>query len=252
MRSATDLIRNIVKKEPAIKGPLRPINAIQEFFSMKPISQEEKKGFFEQLIPLLDDDVEEIDHLKRDVDQLITLSYECSSVQKQGVLLIGEKINEAKKIFASYKMAKPLFTSWIKKTFSSEKTAYNALAFYEFYIAIQEEDLREKLKKMPLKASYILASRKGDIEQKKEIILSSYMEKSDEILLEIQTKIPLHKEDLRRTKSPMFSAFKKIDKILNHLEFHHKNLDSQDKKILLNIQSKIKNLLREDRYDKAL
>jgi hypothetical protein len=152
-------------------------------------------------------------------------------------MLLGEKIAEAKKIFSSYKKAKPLFSFWIKETFSSEKTAYNALAFYEFYQEIHEESLREKLQKMPLKAGYILASRKAAISDKIAIIENSYENKSDDILLEIQEKIPLEKKDARKSKITPQKCFKEIIFLLKKIQGVGMQLTVEEKNLIQQIKT---------------
>lgn len=238
MKNSSELILGLIKKDVEKKNSFRPINTMQEIFSIKPASNFLKEEFFSKLEGYLEGD-EERNFLRNDLEQIVNLSNECCSIQKQGVILLGEKIAVAKKIFSSYQKCKPLFSFWIKQTFSSEKTAYNALSFYEFYQDIQEESIREKLKKMPLKASYALASRKGAIEDKIAIINSNYHSKSEAILLEIQEKIPLEKEDARKIKVVSLDYLKKIIFILKKIEIADFQLNLEEKKLIHQIKCQL-------------
>lgn len=245
MKTAGDLIQNIIQKKSSPTPALRPINPIQEIFSLRAPSEEEKQKLFLVLSPhLKEEDFSE--KLKEDIEKIAKLSLECSSIQKQGVLLLGEKITQAKETFHQYSGFKALFSTWIKNTFSSEKTAYNALAFYELYLELKEEELKEKLKKMPLKASYILASKKGDIEEKKAIIQANYLEKSEEILSEISKKFPLAEDDKRQKKASVSSLLKKMSLLLEAITLQTKDIKADDLAILMKMSLKIQKLINKD------
>lgn len=245
MKTAGDLIQNIVQKKSAALPSLRPINPIQEIFSLRAPTHEEKQKLYSLLAPHLKEE-ESIEKLQLDIDKIAKLSLECTSIQKQGVLLLGEKIAQAKEAFLHYVGFKALFSTWIKNTFSSEKTAYNALAFYELYLEIKEEELKEKLKKMPLKASYILASKKGDIEEKKEIIQHNYLEKSEEILREIAKKFPMDHEDKRQKKASISSLLKKMSLLLDLIELQTNQIQAGDFALLMKLSLKINKLINKD------
>jgi hypothetical protein len=248
MKNQQDLIFNIIKKDSKAQPPLKPINTLQEIFSVKPVAEEEKQIFLQGCTELLKEHTSDQSFLKRDLDRLVMLSKECMSIQKQGVILLGEKISQAKEIFSSYSLNKPLFSYWIKKTFSSEKTAYNALALFEFYSSIQEESIKEKLKKMPLKASYVLASRKGNIQDKVEIIESKFELNSEEILLAIQSKFPLEKTDHRKGDQSISFILNKMDVLLLKMEMKDQSFSKQDRQKIAQIAKRLNSLVQEESY----
>ena len=171
-------------------------NSFQQLFSVKAPTKEE----INTLTKLLKSDVErsERKQFSEDIDKLVAVSSEVKAIQKQGVLLIGERISKARKILANYNQGKRLLTKWMQYSFSSMKTAYNALAYYELYQELPTEELKEKYKTMPAKAGYILASRNGDLQEKCEIIRRHTKKFASELIEEIQNIFPLQKQDKRQ------------------------------------------------------
>ena len=244
MKNSQDLILNIVKKPASTPQLLKPINTLQEIFSFQPATADEKEQFFIELNEIIEKNIEDQEKLKKDLHELVHLSKECNSIQKQGIVLLGEKIHRTKEIFSAYKEFKSLFTHWIKKTFSSEKTAYNALSFFELHQEFSNED-REKLKKMPLKASYALASRKGDIEKKRQIVQEKYELASDEILDTIRNVFPLAENDLRKNKSSINQILQKMEGLLLKLQNHPEKINNDKKNKIKHIRRQIADLIEE-------
>lgn len=246
MKTSQELIFNIVKNENKTNKPLKPINALQEVFSSQPVTQLEKEEFYSEFSKLVKEEKQELGWLERDLEKIIKLSKECHSVQKQGVILLGEKISQAKSIFSIYSSSKPLFSFWVRKTFSSEKTAYNALAYFEFYTEISNEETKEKLKKMPLKAGYALASRKGSLDDKLKIVDLMYHENSEEILLEIQQRIPMPLKDGRKKTSFKLGVLKRIEQLIDRISLDAGSLDSAERKKIQEIKFRLTNLCKEE------
>ena len=57
-------------------------------------------------------------------------------------------------------------STWLNITFKHRSTAYNVLAYYELYKTLPNTELQKKLKEMPHKAAYVLASERVKSEQK--------------------------------------------------------------------------------------
>ncbi|ANH79176.1 CT583 family protein [Candidatus Chlamydia sanziniae] len=99
-----------------------------------------------------------------------TLTCQIKSIQKQHVLLIGEKIYKARKLFQILGSSEGTFSSWIDLVFHTKSSAYNALAYYELFINLPNKESQCLLQSIPYKAAYLLASRKGPIGDKITVI----------------------------------------------------------------------------------
>lgn len=148
--------------------------------------------------------------LSLDIQKLKNITAEVKSISKQGVILLGERISKARAILTKYGDGKNTFTAWLIKAFGSRRSAYNTLSYYELYTALPSEVLREKLKNLPLKAAYALASRQGEMEEKVQIISDYAGEKPRQVIEEIQKRLPLKKGDRRKTdEAACLKAFEK-------------------------------------------
>jgi len=170
----------------------------------------------EMASPELASDEEQI---RKDTVQIKTITSEVKAIEKQGILLIGERLYRAREILGKYgRKGNDGFSSWLKIAFKHFSSAYNAISYYELYKALPKSDLQSKLKEMPNKAAYVLASRKGDIEQKSEIIEKYADLRADEIITIIQDKFPtvLAKERAKSsTTSLVISVRLNLKKLLS-------------------------------------
>ena len=157
--------------------------------------------------------------VKDDYKAIVKLTTEIKTISKQGILLIGKRIYEARKILRSYGGEKGAFSNWLLNTFGNKRTAYNILSYYDFYNSLPKKSLKEKLKQMPVQAVYSLASRKGLPQVKHDIISNYNNEKQKEVLLQIQERLPLAKTDKRATKDNntlVLEQLKNSSRILKH------------------------------------
>ncbi|WP_213319173.1 CT583 family protein [Chlamydiifrater volucris] len=124
---------------------------------------------------ILDDfESEKISEIFSEVDECFSssvalikqLTGQIKGIQKQGVLLIGEKIFKVRDILRQIGCFDTSFTKWISLVFPTKSSAYNALAYYELYSSLPDHELRRKFQSIPYKTAYILASRKADIKRK--------------------------------------------------------------------------------------
>src|SRR5690606_32378903 len=88
------------------------------------------------------------------------------------------------------------FTSWLNRTYGNRQTPYNFLQYYDFYTSLNES-LREKMMDMQKQAIYTLASRRGDISQKREFVKEYKGETKRTLLAKIRETFPLPKGDRR-------------------------------------------------------
>ena len=101
-------------------------------------------------------------------EQLYQITEEIRAISRQGAVLLGERVFRVRELLKPYRDR--TFTKWLEATFSSRKTGYNFLAYYELYIHLPREELKEKFKKMPSRAAYILASKEGALQEKVSLI----------------------------------------------------------------------------------
>ena len=179
---------------------LEPPNAFRSVFSFQELDQIESQEL-QQLLETTAPQDEDPLSIQRDFDLLKNITAEIKSIQKQSVLLLGERIQRAREILKKYGDGSTTFTKWLDATFSSRRTAYNCLAYFEFHEALPTDHLRECLKLMSHKAVYMLASRQGSIDQKFKIVEDFYNLKQTEIIPIIQEHFPLVENEKKGTLS---------------------------------------------------
>ena len=156
---------------------------------------------------------EEVGH---DFRELKTLTEEIKTINKQQIVLVGARLSRAREIFKNYGDGINTFTKWLDKLFSSRRTAYNILNYYEFYSELPSVELKTELKKMPLKVAYCLSSRQAPLNQKVEIIRGYAEENPEDTLLLIKERFPVAQTDKRR-KDPNKLLLRKLSHILETL-----------------------------------
>ncbi|MBI5274141.1 MAG: CT583 family protein [Chlamydiales bacterium] len=234
MKSMNDIAKAFLKNTPKSStiAPLVPMNSFRSLFEIDALSVEDTLRL-KEMIPLI---------VEGDLKELSQLTSEVRSIQKQGIILVGERVQKVKMIFHKYPTREKLFTKWITFAFGSIKTAYNALAFYELYQELPDDQLKQKLKSMPAKTSYMLASRKGDVKDKISVIESYAGQTHDEIIETIQEKFPL-KEDDKRKSEQQERMIKKIATITNYLTRSGKKFNKAEQGIILHIIDQLTNLI---------
>lgn len=148
--------------------------------TIKQLSSNVKKIFSIDGIPLTDSEKNQIKYIiltatKQDVldekstvifEELKTITAQIKGIQKQGILLIGEKIFEARNLINQNTTLNTTFSDWISVAFKTKSSAYNALAYYEFYKNLPTNESRLVFQSIPYKAAYVLSSRRVCIEDK--------------------------------------------------------------------------------------
>lgn len=107
---------------------------------------------------------------ERDIEQLLDITCQIKAIQKQGIILLGEKIFKAREIINKNPLRKTSFSSWINISFKTKSSAYNALSYYELYSNLSNDELRNTFLNIPYKAAYRLSSKNICIEDKENII----------------------------------------------------------------------------------
>lgn len=190
------------KKKENIEPKSTPANALRSMFGMQTLDIQETSEIEEILLDNATAAETHPAQFRRDVEQLKTLTAEIRSIQKQSALLIGERVFTAREILKKYQNGATTFTQWLCSTFSSRRTAYNCLAYYELYCALPGEKLKNRLQAMSHKAVYILASRAGPWEKKIDIVERFAHLKQAEIIPIIHKAFPLEKGGKRAPARP--------------------------------------------------
>ncbi len=164
------------------------INAFNALFAVQELTDQEERSIEQILIAGTEEgDVSLGELVLVDAIEIKKLTKELKAIKRQELVLIGERIAQAREVFKKYK--KRSFRDWMDFTFGSFKTGYNYLAFYDLYTAFPDE-LRGVLKDMPAKAIYVLASRKVPIEMKVDIVRTSNAnEKASDLIARIQNSL---------------------------------------------------------------
>lgn len=124
------------------------------------------KGLFTDYKP---DDVAAGD-VGDDLHRILELSTMIKSITQHSVLLIGERIKKAQTLMANYRGG--MFNKWLFMVFGNKVTPYSFLNYHNLYHSIEDPETRNSLEEMPKKAAYKLASRKGELGAKIEILKS--------------------------------------------------------------------------------
>lgn len=164
-----------------------------------------------------------------DFEQLATITAEIKAINKQHILLIGERIAKVKEILKNYGDGQNTFTKWIEKVFGSKRTAYNILRYYEFFCELPSLELKQSLKKFPLKAAYCLANRQAPLEKKTSIIEEYVDQKTDDLILLIKEQLPIPEDDKRR-KSGNEATIEKLKTYFDLLKKRKSDLSEDDRK----------------------
>lgn len=223
-------------------------NIFNSIFTPKPLDHNEEnkiqKLLFDNFQTHESSEENSAERLKTDIDQIKAITAEIKAIQKQGIVLMGERIEKAKQILKSYKDG--TFTIWLKETFNSKQTGYNILAYYEFYKSLPTLELKETFKRMPQRAAYTLASRAGNLDLKLEILknsLSLESEAASDILTHIRDKLPLPQDDKRRSKGELALLVDSLHKATIALQKCEGPLSDECRKKLIEIRSVIDQFL---------
>ena len=191
------------------------VNSFNAIFDPKPLDALEETRIEKLLVENYQPGAIQDEQVKTDVLQLKRITAEIKSISKQGIVLMGERVHQAMGILKPYKDG--TFTKWLEATFGARRTGYNVLAYFELYKALPSDSLRERLKKIPLRAAYALASRVGDADVKEEIIREHHDLKHNELVTLIQEKLPVASTDRRSGKSSNDRLIAKAHNMLEKL-----------------------------------
>lgn len=130
-------------------------------------------------------------------ENLVDITTQIRAIERQNVLLHGERIRKAREILKPYKDG--TFTRWLILAYGNRQTPYRFLQYYEFFQTLAGE-LRPLIEAMPKKAAYALSSREGAHEKKVELIKEYHSSSANEIICLIDETFPIDQKDKRKQK----------------------------------------------------
>jgi hypothetical protein len=179
-----DLAAAFLQKAQAVRPSAPPvhglINAFNSLFSVQDLNELENREIERILFEGFEPGVPQED-IEKDTHEVKRLTKELRAIKRQELVLIGERIAAAREVFRKYKDRS--FREWMEFTFGSFKTGYNYLSFYDLYLLVPEE-IKNRLKEMPAKAVYILASNKAPVEKKIELV-KEHSQKTTQTLITV-------------------------------------------------------------------
>lgn len=179
----------------------------------------------------------------QDFAKLKAITNQIRSIHKQQVLLVGERIFRARDILKRYGDGTTTFTQWIDCVFSSRRTAYNILCYYEFYQELPSLSYQEGLQKMPLKVAYCLSSRQAPIERKLEIIDMYDGEPPEDTILLIKERLPTSEKDKRRRDSNKV-AIGRLRDVLSRLKMRKNHLTEDHMALLEELREEFSDIFK--------
>jgi hypothetical protein len=224
-----------------VESASRLRESFDSIFEVKPLDTEEAariEVFLYESCPFEQADPERI---ANDVVQLKSITAEIRAIGRQQVVLIGERIHKARELLKPYRDG--TFTQWLTTAFGSRKTAYNLLSYYECYQSLPSEDLREKFKKLPQKAAYVLASRSAPVEAKAEIVREHHNLDHKQLLGLIQERMPVESGDRRVAKTSNDRLVAELRDVVRRLCRRRGTLSEENQKTLATIRADIDDLL---------
>ncbi|NGX59125.1 MAG: hypothetical protein KR126chlam3_00270 [Chlamydiae bacterium] len=170
--------------------------AFRAEFISAPLSEEESS----QIHLLLETSSQEGQFSSEKVDEdhhvLTEITTQIRAIEKQSVLLHGERIFKAQNVLKKYHDG--TFSKWLNLAYGNRQTPYRMLQFYDLFSRL-EKDEKELMSSMPKRAAYVLASRAGEIEKKVEIIKAHHDSPPNEIIKAVQEAFPLKESDRRKS-----------------------------------------------------
>jgi hypothetical protein len=221
---------------PPISGVVNAFNAL---FAVQDLSDQESRKIERILVEGFEPGHLAEGEVDLDVVEVKRLTKELMAIKRQEMVLIGERIAQARSIFRKYKDRS--FREWLDLTFGSFKTGYNYLAFYDLYLLVPDE-IKARLKEMPAKAVYVLASKKVPVERKIAIVKEHAQETAQNLIALIQETLGDHRPARRPTNEKLISSMEKeASTILPNL------LDESQRRRLTALANHIKTLIEHSK-----
>jgi hypothetical protein len=219
------------------------VHNFREEFSAAPLTKEENTEIQHILFDESAANTATDEQVTADHKILIDLTSQIRAIDRQGVLLHGERIHKAREILKKYKDG--AFTRWLVVAYGNRQTPYRMLQYYEFFKSLKLE-LQQLMQAMPRKAAYVLASREGDPEKKMKLIKEHHASKPEDIIRLVQEMFPLEDDDRRKRKENDTVLIESIYSNLRRLAKRKLYLTEKSKEQIAKMQKLIVEILHED------
>lgn len=221
---------------PAPRTPI--INSFQSTFDHQPLSASEKQAIKGIIQPYSESIVSE--QVDKDFQEIVDITAQIRSINKQGLILIGERLEHTRSIFTRY--GQRAFNEWLIYTFGSRRTPYNILAYYHFFKQLPSNKLQQKMKQLPVQVVYTLATRPGDIQLKQQFVSNFTGQSQKELLKEISALFPIQKRS-KDCHKRIESNIKLLEDIASQLSKDQTYITQYDKKNIKTILESIQELI---------
>ncbi|MES2199124.1 MAG: CT583 family protein [Chlamydiota bacterium] len=171
-----------------------------------------------------------------DMTALATVTKELKAINRQNIVLLGERISKAREIL---RYSEKGFKQWLHLVFGSHSTGYNYLNYFELHNSLPKEHLKNKLEEMPAKAAYVLASKDASIDQKVDIIETHYTEQAKNIISHV--KATLSSDEDKNLINPIDKLLDTLEKTVTKLFKMKEAFDDDQKQKILHILNNAEN-----------
>jgi hypothetical protein len=245
MAKANDLATALLEKTGGIKEKkefkesfevTKPalMSGFRGMFGEHVLSQQEK----ERLAYILQEHAQSSSTIEEDCKDLSRLTSEIKAISNQSILLHGERIKKAQHILKGYKEG--AFTAWLLATYGNRQTPYSMLQYYELYCLLPQSE-KGLIENLPKKAAYTLASRQGELEEKRVILRSYKGERQQDFLMRIRQALPKNGDDTRSISVNMI-LLKELDRFVTKLETMPHSLAKTERTQLIGLISRLQAL----------
>ena len=149
-------------------------------------------------------------------------------VKKESTLDLGVRLSELRDRYKN-RQAEGSFRTWLLQNHIHPKTAYNAMAYANFYKALQSAKHQSLFLNLPKKIAFILASRGYPTPTKCYVLEQCAKVEREELHAFIRKKLPIDSDDQRAAKPENnYTHFEAINKHLDHLEKRLRHMDSEE------------------------
>lgn len=221
----SELASAFLQKNQTAKPLISPlpggINAFHSLFAVQELDDFENRAIEEILLSGVESKTLEKE-IANDAHEVKRLTKELRAIRRQELVLIGERVQAAREVFRRYKDRS--FRDWMQLTFGSFKTGYNYLSFYDLYLSVPDE-IKGHLKEMPAKAVYVLASHKGPLEKKIEVVKNHSRETAQNLIAAIREVLGGSRKTSRKEANDrILSTLEKSAVLLSpeHLDHNHR------------------------------
>lgn len=211
------------------------LSSFSGIFSVAELSEKEKQALSEILKNYSDGEKD----IGSDLHLLISLTSEVKAINNQAALLHGERIKKAHELFIGYRDG--AFTAWLIAAYGNRQTPYNLMQYYEFMEAMPKQ-LRPTIELIPRQAVYVLATRTGSLDKKREIVEKYQGETKVEMLAMIRQAFPLNQRDGRQQKTSK-ALILGLERMCQLLEQTPQILSSLEKKHALSLLQHLQQLI---------